>query len=841
MNQYSRITSPVFRRVATSLSEPASFSGRYPRRTVLHLFRSIVLALFTSLIPMMVDANQLQNEPDDYAGFAESEWPLAGGDWSSTRYSKLKQINRQNVANVRGAWVSQKFQGGATSRVTPVVKNGLMFITAGTQVYALDAKSGESVWAYDTLNGDGSSEPLNTAIAGPNERGVAVGQGLVFVGLHGGHVIALEERTGKLVWIQQTGSEPPKPGQVAAVAPTYINGVILTGLSNGDAYLRGRLTALDADTGRILWQVFTIPGPGELGHQTWPSFNDTWKFGGGGVWTSAAVDPELSLVYTATGNAVPTLAGELRPGDNLFTCSVLAVDLKTGKVKWHYQLIRHDVFDGDAGTPVILYDATTENRSTRRALAVLRSDGYLFQLDRETGRPVSPIEERAVPQLKSQLTAPTQPFPSIGESILMSCDDWRRETIPVGFVLSCMWTARSSPPPSQDPQNVLAPLPTARVNPMAYSPQTGYFYAQGVSVLAWQRRAQDPYFFDGGTPVPGLKAYGDLAAIDGRTGKIAWKRRVPVRSVRGGPLVTAGGLMFRSGGGSIEAYDARNGDLLWSFYTGTAQTHGSPITYEIDGEQYVAVPVESSVRAFKLSGKIPPETSQPTKIEEQEDFAGPVVDTTGIETTSLKQTDLRPGTRYFIDEFSFNPYRARVRTGSNVQFVNNGNLRHELAAVDGSWSTGPLSPTQEAWVRFKRPGTYIYTCKTHPWSYGQIIVVSTRSDPGDANGSEVHSQRIGSGSLTEQAMRGREEFQRYCSACHGQDASGASRAPQLFGQLFSSRWRGAVAADLLERTRTTMPQSNPGALDAQVYLDIVAYILHANDMVVTDGEIREGH
>jgi quinohemoprotein ethanol dehydrogenase len=663
----------------------------------------------------------------------EKNWLMVGGNQNNTRYSALPHINTDNVQQLGAAWVSERFDEGGTSHVTPVVKDGVMFVSAGRKVYALNARTGENIWSYKTVpdtpnrrlapTSEHHKESTPSPSAVPNRRGVAVGQGLVFVGLQDGHVIAISEQTGNLVWARQTGIDQPKKEQMVSAAPTYIDGVVFAGLSNGDARLRGRLTALEAGTGKQLWQFLTIPSPGEAGHKTWPSFNDAWKFGGGGVWTNAAVDPELGTVYVATGNAVPTFAGDWRPGDNLYTCSVLAIDTLTGKLKWHYQLVHHDVFDADAGTPVILYDAKIEGRM-RKAVAVLRADGYLFQLDRRTGKPLLPVAERSVPQLGSQRTSPTQPFPVGGESILMSCEDWKRHGIPAGFVLGCMWTAPAS---SEDPQNVLAPFPSVRLSSMAFSAQTGYFYAQSASFLTWPRRSPDPYYLDFNRSVPGLKTYGTLAAIDSRTGTIAWTRPIYARSdglpfFRSGLLATAGGLTFRSSAdGFVEANDAKTGDVLWKFQTGMVGDTGSPVSYEVDGEQYIAVPMSTTVWAFKLGGKLSA-AATPAVSGEEGEFFGPVIDTSEIETTALKYSALGPGKRYFIDEYAFNPYRARVKARTKVLFVNNGSIRHEVVAVDGSWGSGPLSPTQEAWITFDAPGQYTYICKDHPWAYGQIIV-----------------------------------------------------------------------------------------------------------------------
>jgi alcohol dehydrogenase (cytochrome c) len=710
------------------------------------------------------------------------------------------------------------------------VKDGLMFVTAGRYIYALNAKTGEQVWKYATTRPqlkDGAPSPA-LPNAAPNERGVGIGDGLVFVGLQDGNLIALTQKSGDLVWVQQTGFDPPKQGQVAAVAPTYFNGIVFTGLGNGDTQLRGRLTALNARTGQVLWRFYSIPGPEEPGHDTWPSFNETWSVGGGGVWTNAAVDPELGIVYFTTGNPVPASAGDWRPGSNLYTCSVIALDISTGKMKWYYQLVHHDVFDADAGTPVVLYDAPIAG-TIRKALAVVRADGYLFQLDRETGEPLLSVIERPVPQLRSQRTFSTQPFPVHGESLLMSCKDWKKEKIPSGFILGCMWTPPSSPPPSSDPPNVLAPVPTVRVSPMAYSPRTGYFYVQGLSTLAWFRRSHDPYFFPAFGNVPGLKQFGEVAAIDRRSGKIAWKKRTPGGYPAGGAMVTAGGLVFRSSSdGNFEAHDAGNGNVLWTFQMGWGGARGSPVSFAVDGEQYIAVPAGTSIWAFKLGGGIVP--LEPPDLLESNDFSGPLVDTGAIETTSLRYGNQSPGVRYFVDEYMFNPYRARVRAGTDVLFVNNGSMRHEFVGVDRSWSTGPLSPAQDARVKFDKPGEYTYICREHPWSYGQITVWT---DPVDGKARPYPSLTV------EQAMRGQDEFKRSCQSCHGEDLGGRAVAPALSGNSFLARWRSARLGELYDRIRTTMPQASPGSLDRQTYVDIVVYILQANGIEHGQSEITD--
>ena len=660
-----------------------------------------------------------------------AEWPVAGGDWTNARYSTLSQLNTTTVKSLGAAWMSKRFDNGAASRATPIVKDGLMFVTAGSGVYALNAKTGEKVWAWQS----GASEDatrlaetlglvaaLNAGHAFPSPAGVAVGEGLVFVGLMDGHVVALRQKTGQLVWSQQTGQEdPPKKGQAVSGPPTYARGLVFAGLANGDWGLRGRVVALDAKTGRQVWRFFVVPGPGEAGHETWPHDSDVWKLGGGGVWLVGALDADLGMVCFVTGNAVPQTGGEIRAGDNLFTACILALDIKTGKLRWHYQVVHHDLWDADIAVPPVLYEAQIAGRP-RKAVGAMRADGYLFLLDRETGKPVFPVEERPVMQDARLKTAPTQPFPVGADSLVPECATWK-DKVPPPFVLGCQFA-----PLSVDKHNVLAPGFGVRVTPMSYSPQTGYFYAHGTVSLGQRHRISDgPWFWGGGgsgVRLLGITGTGVLAAIDSRTNTIVWKREMPPALLGGsGPLTTAGGLLFRGAGhGNFEAYDAKTGERLWRFRTSPAGGRGPASTYQIDGEQYVALAVGPVVWAFKLGGTLPPFPASPRS--SREGFAGGVTDTNEIETASLAQSEaLTGGRRYAVNEYAFSPLQARVHVGTTMTFINNGTLVHTVAAQDGSWSTGSLNPAHEAYVTFDKPGTYTYICENHPWSIGQIMVV----------------------------------------------------------------------------------------------------------------------
>jgi plastocyanin len=395
--------------------------------------------------------------------------------------------------------------------------------------------------------------------------------------------------------------------------------------------------------------------------------------------------------------------------------------METGKLRWHYQVVRHDLWDADIATPPVLYDAVIDGRP-RKALAALRADGYYFFLDRQTGKPVFPVEERKVTQDSFLNTAATQLFPVGGESLLPGCDAYKGR-IPSPFVLDCTGFA----PPFLNKHTVVAPgspIPRVRVTPMAFSPQTGYFYAQGVGHVGRARRiSDDPWFQESGAVSPALPPpVGIIGAIDSRTNRIVWKKEVPAPIIGGsGPLLTAGGLMFRgSGNGNVEAFDARTGDPLWEFQTGVRTARGPSITYEAGGEQYVAVAMGAVIWAFKLKGPLP--AAAPVQVA---DTNAEGRETEEIETGTLLQVPFggAVGNRYAMDEHAFNPSRARVKAGSRVMFVNNGRIPHTLAAQDGSWKSERLAPARSHYVTFSTPGPQSYYCVDHPWAIGIVTVV----------------------------------------------------------------------------------------------------------------------
>jgi len=660
------------------------------------------------------------------------DWTYFGGDWTNQRHSTLTQITPANVKTLAGAW-TMRFDQNASTRATPMVKNGVMFVSAGSRLYALDAKTGERKWVWrpdeaapERLEAASIGDLLNSGFGIPNPPGVSLGDGKVFVGLMDGHVAALDQATGKMLWSTQIGFTPPKTGQAVSGTPAYARGVLFAALANGDWAFRGKVVALDANTGKLLWEFWTIPGPGEPGSDTWPAqrdpkYKDIWKQGGAGIWHPPTFDADLGLVYVNTGNAVPMFGGMARKGDNLYTASILALDMKTGKLRWHYQVVHHDLWDADIAIPHILYD-TQINGKPRKGLAAMRADGFLFLLDRETGKPLLPIEEKRVTQNADFHTAPTQPFPSNADSLQPPCSFWQ-DKVKEPFVLDC----GGFTPPYLDQHNVVSPWTpiagTNRVTPMSYSPQTGYFYAQGVAALGRARQiTTDPWFRGNAAMLNDLlpPPIGILAAIDSRTNKIAWKTDMPANLGTSGPLTTAGGLMFRGdASGAVEAYDAKTGDKLWTFHTGQRGARGPAMSYEVDGEQCIAVAMGTSLWSFKLGGTLPPRPEPPAVTNR-----GPQAEPAAmIETATLVQSaDRGVGRRFALDEHAFNPVRARIKAGDYITFMNNGTITHTITGLDGSWTAGSLKTAESNQVKFDKAGTYRYACKEHPWAVGELTV-----------------------------------------------------------------------------------------------------------------------
>ena len=310
-------------------------------------------------------------------------------------------ISRASGASISESATEAKYSGEAQ----PLVHDGVAYVSTGaSDVFALDVESGKTIWKYE----GNLDEEISTVCCGWTSRGVAIGDGRVYLGKLDGKLVALDADSGKEVWSAAVGDW--KNGETITSAPLYYDGLVVTGLSGGEFGVRGSVTAYDAETGKEVWRFYTIPGPGETGHETWPQDNDAWKHGGAPVWQTPAVDPELGLLYFSTGNTAPDFDGSSRKGDNLFANSIVALDAKTGEYRWHFQQVHHDIWDLDSPSPVVLFDMEVDGK-LRHALAEPSKTGWVYILDRTNGKPLVGIDERAVPQEPRQHTSATQPYP----------------------------------------------------------------------------------------------------------------------------------------------------------------------------------------------------------------------------------------------------------------------------------------------------------------------------------------------------------------------------------------------------------------------------------------------
>ncbi|MFC2949925.1 outer membrane protein assembly factor BamB family protein [Virgibacillus sediminis] len=558
--------------------------------------------------------------PEELQELPTDNWLTNGGNLANQRYSPLDQINVSNVGDLKAEWVAslgsgfdQKYSGEAS----PVVHDGVMYvITGANDVLALNAVTGETIWEYRPH----IAEKLSTVCCGWTSRGVAVGEGLVFVGLLDARLVALDQETGEVVW--ETVVDEWEKGYTITNAPLYYDGKVFTGLSGGEYGIRGRITAFDAEMGREIWRFYTIPGPGEEGHDSWPDDNKAWLKGGAPVWQTPAVDPELGMMYFSTGNTAPDLDGSNREGDNLFADSVVALDVETGEYQWHFQQVHHDIWDLDSPNPIILFDVEMDGEM-RKGLGQAGKTGWIYFLDRVTGEPLIGIEETPVPQDERQKTSPTQPIPK-GDSFVpqeITAEDVEND-LPEEFegeygkIFDPFWEEPLTLKP--------AAFGGANWPPSAYNPNTEYFYVLGTDQYQTYTRSDedfDPDKIEEGhtwigsiiAPVMDAPVRGTVTAMDVKTNTIAWQQEWDAMAYSGA-MTTNGNLLFVGhNDGRFIAYNAETGEQVWEFMT-DAGVNAPSITYEIDGKQYITVYAAGnslagskhgdSVWTFSLDGEI---------------------------------------------------------------------------------------------------------------------------------------------------------------------------------------------------------------------------------------------
>ena len=648
------------------------------------------------------------------------DWVTNGGNLTNQRYSTLKQIDTNNVKQLKGAWMTRLkgsgFGGKYSGEATPLVKDGIMYVVTGNDdVFALNAKTGEMLWE----RWSGIDQKISTVCCGWLNRGLAMGEGMLFLGQLDANLVALDIKTGKEVW--KTPIEDWHNGYGVTSAPLYYEGIVYSGNTGGEFGVRSRLTALDAKTGNILWRWYALPGPGEVGSNTWPAGTDHAMRGGASIWNTPALDPQLGLIYFATGNCGPDYDGSMREGDNLFCASIVALKAKTGEYVWHFQQVHHDIWDYDAASPVVLFDTVIDGQP-RKGIAEAGRTGWVYILDRTNGKPLIGIEERPVPQEPRQKTAKTQPYP-IGDATVPQCAQPMEGYETAGCIFETFWEEPVLIQPSGQGGTNWSPMP--------YNPETGLFYVPGTIRTSVFSRVPSEYStgkrYTNGTQAPpiGSPLSGTFTAIDSRTNKIAWQHKLPYRmGGGGGSTVTAGGLLLRGEpDGNFVALDAKTGETLWKFQTGFG-ADAPAMVYEVDGDQYIAIvtggnSIQGSaygdaVWAFSLKGQLGPLWPPPPPIT----IAGPggaVAE--GVDKVKIADNNV---------EYSYWPARMRVKVGTTVTFTNVGDIPHTATAFDkgkvGNWDTGALAKGEEKAITFSEPGIHYYICTPHPWMYGQVIV-----------------------------------------------------------------------------------------------------------------------
>jgi alcohol dehydrogenase (cytochrome c) len=499
---------------------------------------------------------------------SHTDWPTYHGDPRGNRFSPLDQITRDTIGRLAPAWMFP-IAGAGSLQVTPVVVDGVMYVTAVNECHALDAGTGRRLWHYQRPRTKGLA---GDAASGIN-RGVAVAGDRVFMVTDHAHLIALDRATGDLVW--ETAMADWRRNYGATSAPLVVGSLVVSGISGGDEGVRGFVAAFDRTSGKEAWRFWTVPAPGEPGSDTWRGGADL-AHGCAATWLTGTFDADLQTLYWPTGNPCPDYDGSGRQGDNLYADSILALDPATGRLKWHFQYTPHDLWDWDAQQPPVLIDADWEGRP-RKLLLHANRNGFFYVLDRTSGALLL-----AKPFVK-KLT-------------------WAREIGADGRpVLNADQT------PDADGRTV-CPAVEGATNwfSTAFSPATGLYYVQALEKCTVYTRVPEAWkagrSFYGGTTrrasEPGQKV---LRAIDVRTGAIAWELpQLGPASTWGGTLATAGGLVFAGeDGGALVAVDAKTGAPLWRFQA-NVQWKASPMTYAFDGQQYVAIAAGPNILAFKL-------------------------------------------------------------------------------------------------------------------------------------------------------------------------------------------------------------------------------------------------
>ena len=515
--------------------------------------------LVASLVPLPL-AGQVKYE--DILRGPNEAWLTYAGDYGSRRHSPLDQINRNNVASLVPAWVYH-VEGARHLETTPLVYKGIMYTTDTNGVDALDARTGHRLWRY---RAEGvKSQRVN--------RGVAILGDRVFLVTGDAHLIALHRTSGNVVWDREFASA--KAGYSSSLAPLAVRNKILVGVAGGGSGQRGFVAALSAQTGDEAWRFWTVPDKGEPGSETWADFPA--EYGGAPTWTTGSYDPELNLVYWPTGNPWPDFYGGFRKGDNLYSDCVVALDGDSGKLKWYFQFTPHDTHDWDANETLVLIDAPFRG-SAAKLLVQANRNGFYYVLDRTTGEflAAKPFVERL---------------------------NWAKGVDSKGRPIEV---------PNMDPTpggNRVCPSVRGASNWMSpsYDPDTGLLYVvtlEQCDIYSSSSKPPKPssgFRGTGAEQIPAEPGQMYLRALEAATGMQRWEYKMPgPATMWAGTVSTAGGLVFTGDDdGNLVALDSRTGKDLWHFSMGHTLT-ASPMTFQVDGRQYVTIAAESDIFTFAL-------------------------------------------------------------------------------------------------------------------------------------------------------------------------------------------------------------------------------------------------
>jgi len=496
-----------------------------------------------------------------------TNWLSYNGDYTGRRYSALREVHAGNVAQLRAQWV---FHASSSSNleVTPVVVDGIMFVTAANDAFALDAQTGRTLWHYSRPVTEGLIDDSSQH----HNRGVGIWRSRIYMETDNAHLLCLDARSGHLLW--DVAYTDGNPNYGATSAPLVVQNKVIVGTSGGDDGVRGFVAAYDAETGREAWRFWTIPAPGEFGSSSWPG--ESYKLGGGTTWMPGTFDPELNTIFWGTSNPAPDFDGAPRPGDDLYTDCLLALDPDTGKLKWYFQFTPHDLFDYDATQTPVLVDATFRGRP-RKLIIEANRNGFLYLLDRTNGQFLSAMRFAEKLNWATGIDEKGRP---IRTEIKPSAEGTR---VCPGMVGATNWHAPS------------------------YNPETSLFYfmaLESCSVLVLKPQPFKPretYYSTGARHSEGDYNQKILLAYSVDGDKPAWRYVQTGRGhSAGGTMTTAGGLVFFGDDAeSFEAVDAQTGKPLWHFHTGQ-NIAASPMSYAINSKQYVAIAAGSDIFSFAL-------------------------------------------------------------------------------------------------------------------------------------------------------------------------------------------------------------------------------------------------